>query len=184
MKTFIALTSSALGLLLGLALVVTPSVRAQPLEYNTNRPGSDFDSFDLQYPRPEMCRDACMNNTACQAFTYVNPGVQGPSARCWLKGAVPMARQEPCCVSGVKGAAGDLSQTFSSPRIGGMLVDRCLYWAQQCDEPAASAFCRSRGLSRAVDWAWDYTAPTRVQGSGQVCSDPSSCGGFSSITCE
>lgn len=169
-----------LASILAAALVAVLPVQAQPLEYNINRPGSDIQSFDLQRPSPELCRDACNGNADCRAFTYVNPGVQGPSARCWLKGSVPEAIQSSCCVSGVKRAL----PTFSPPMINGMRVDRCLYWAQQCDEPAASAFCRSQGWSRASNWAWEYTMPTRVQGSGQVCSIPGGCGGFTFITCQ
>jgi 1-phosphatidylinositol phosphodiesterase len=79
-----------------------PPVASGPFEYNVDRPGYDFQNFDLPQPRPELCRDACMRAGQCQAFTYVNPGVQGPSARCWLKISVPQAMPNDCCVSGVK----------------------------------------------------------------------------------
>jgi hypothetical protein len=72
------------------------------LEINIDRPGSDYRSFDLASPQPEVCRDTCLMEPQCVAFTYVNPGVQGPSARCWLKNAVPQATPNTCCVSGVK----------------------------------------------------------------------------------
>jgi hypothetical protein len=74
------------------------------------------------------------------------------------------------------------AQTFSNPTTQGHRVDRCLNWAQQCDEPAASAWCRTQGYSRATDWKWDYVKPTYVLGDGQVC-DEDYCGGFSTITC-
>jgi hypothetical protein len=74
------------------------------LEVNVERPGSDYRSFDLAAPRPEECRDTCMVEPRCFAFTYVNPGVQGPNARCWLKNAIPTATPNACCVSGVKHA--------------------------------------------------------------------------------
>jgi hypothetical protein len=74
------------------------------LELNIDRPGSDYRSFDLVTPSPEQCRDTCMVEPQCVAFTYVNPGVQGPSARCWLKSAVPNATPNNCCISGVKNA--------------------------------------------------------------------------------
>jgi len=73
------------------------------LEMNVDRPGSDYRNFDLPQPRPEDCRDACLADAPCVAFTYVNPGVQGPSPRCWLKNSVPASRYSDCCVSGVKG---------------------------------------------------------------------------------
>ena len=47
-----------------------------------------------------------MRDARCVAFTYVNPNVQGPNARCWLKNAVPNPVANPCCTSGVKGERG------------------------------------------------------------------------------
>ncbi len=75
------------------------------MEFDTDRPGSDFHNFDLAAPSPEICRDTCASDGRCVAYTYVRPGVQGPSARCWLKNAVPNAVSNGCCVSGVKGYA-------------------------------------------------------------------------------
>jgi len=71
-------------------------------EPQTDRPGSDYRSFELRESRPELCRDACWGERQCRAFTYVRPGVQGPHARCGLKNAVPPARPNDCCLSGVK----------------------------------------------------------------------------------
>ena len=80
---------------------VAPAAAA-PFEMNVDRPGYDFQNFDLPQPRPELCREACLREQQCQAFTYVNPGVQGPSARCWLKMSVPPPTPSDCCISGVK----------------------------------------------------------------------------------
>jgi hypothetical protein len=80
-----------------------PSATAA-LEINVDRPGSDYRSFDLGSTRPEECRDTCLVEPQCVAFTYVQPRVQGPSARCWLKSAVPAPSPNACCVSGVKNA--------------------------------------------------------------------------------
>jgi 1-phosphatidylinositol phosphodiesterase len=74
-------------------------------EPDIDRAGSDYTSFDLQAPRPDVCRDRCLGEAQCRAFTYVNPGVQGPTARCWLKNSVPGSRPSDCCLSGVKTAA-------------------------------------------------------------------------------
>jgi len=70
------------------------------------------------------------------------------------------------------------------PSVSGMRVDRCLYWAQQCDQPAATRFCQSQGMSVAVNWAWEHDTPTYVLGDGRVCQAPNNCGGFSTITCQ
>jgi PAN domain len=72
------------------------------LEINIDRPGLDFQSFDLPSADPILCQRACWDNGACRAFTYVRPGVQGPSARCWLKNSVPNAVPNNCCVSGLR----------------------------------------------------------------------------------
>ncbi len=68
---------------------------------NTDRPGSDYSNFDLQGAYPSDCRDACLKDSRCLAWTYVKPGVQGPKARCWLKNAVPAEQPNQCCVSGI-----------------------------------------------------------------------------------
>ena len=72
------------------------------LEGNTDRPGMDYRSFDLPAADPKLCQSACAGEANCKAFTYVRPGVQGPSARCWLKSSVPNTVNNDCCVSGVK----------------------------------------------------------------------------------
>lgn len=72
------------------------------LQMNTNRPGQDYRNFDLPSPDPKACQAACMEDEKCRAWTYIKPGVQEPSARCWLKSGIPPAESAPCCVSGVK----------------------------------------------------------------------------------
>jgi hypothetical protein len=73
------------------------------LEFNINRQGSDYRDFDLAPGAgPEMCRQACEDESQCRAFTYVKAGVQGANPRCWLKNTVPQAYPDDRCVSGVK----------------------------------------------------------------------------------
>lgn len=72
------------------------------MEFNTDRPGGDFRSFDLREPCPEICREACYQDNSCVAYTYVKPGVKGPRARCFLKSRAPRPVSNPCCVSGIK----------------------------------------------------------------------------------
>jgi len=81
-------------------------VRAAPavaagMEAGTNRPGGDYRYFDLRAPDPQQCKAQCEVEQNCRAWTYVNPGLQGPAARCWLKNVVPAARADGCCVSGL-----------------------------------------------------------------------------------
>jgi hypothetical protein len=89
------------------ALVLAESLSAAPptpmlLEPGINRPGQDYRNFTLPKPDPGLCLAACDKEERCRAFTYVKPGLQGPSARCWLKHGIPASNQDECCVSGVK----------------------------------------------------------------------------------
>jgi hypothetical protein len=73
------------------------------MEFKTNRPGMNYRHFDLKEPLPERCRDACTKDKACQAYTYVRPGIHGARAHCWLKSGAPAPeRVSWYCVSGVK----------------------------------------------------------------------------------
>ena len=85
-------------------------------EMNVNRPGEDYQSFDLRRADPELCAKACEEEEKCEAYTYVKPGIQGDQARCWLKDGVPNARGSDCCVSGVKES--DLPQNLHVNRPG------------------------------------------------------------------
>mgnify|MGYP000854867016 FL=1 len=73
------------------------------MEIDTDRPGSNYKNFDLSSPNPCECRDGCNKDTACKAYTYVKPGIQGQNARCWLKNSVPGKVQNTDCISGTKG---------------------------------------------------------------------------------
>ncbi len=63
----------------------------------TNLPGQDYDSFDA--PSAQVCRNTCGGESRCQAYTWVKPGIQGPSGRCWLKHALPAIVKDACCDS-------------------------------------------------------------------------------------
>jgi hypothetical protein len=73
--------------------------RRSTFEPGVDRPGSDFSN--IQSEGPSECSYYCEEDAECRAWTYVNPGVQGPSARCYLKRGVPQTRGDSCCTSGV-----------------------------------------------------------------------------------
>jgi hypothetical protein len=82
---------------------------------------------------------------------------------------------------------------FDDPRTPrGNYVDRCLQWAQQCDDNnmgpggkhAAHALCWKMCYANAVDSKWSYKAPTEVIMGGQICNDPRGCGGIDYVICE
>jgi hypothetical protein len=72
---------------------------------------------------------------------------------------------------------------YTNPTIQGKRVDRCLTYGVNCDEPAATAWCRSKGFSRATSWALEVVSPTYIQESGQTC-DGFVCRGFTQIVCQ
>ncbi|NIP99631.1 MAG: hypothetical protein GWO19_03475 [Nitrospinaceae bacterium] len=70
------------------------------MERNMDRPGKDFRGFkNIQSAR--KCQDLCKGNRRCVAWTWVRPGLQGPTGRCWLKDSVPRRVRNECCVSGI-----------------------------------------------------------------------------------
>jgi len=75
------------------------------------------------------------------------------------------------------------SKTFVNPTINYMYVDRCLFWAKQCGQPAADKFCRIKGYQKAAEHKWVYKKPTLILGSDQVCNIQKGCGAFAKIRC-
>jgi len=71
------------------------------MEDGIDRPGSDYRSFDLAAPDPALCQATCRDEQQCVAWTFVKPGVQGESARCWLKNPQPVQVANECCISGI-----------------------------------------------------------------------------------
>jgi hypothetical protein len=90
------------AILFSITLLV-PSGYSQTTETNIDRPGMDYKNFNLPSPDPKLCQNSCQQDTACKAWTYVKPGVQGQYARCWLKSGVPSIVKNSSCISGVIG---------------------------------------------------------------------------------
>ncbi|HEY7370897.1 MAG TPA: PAN domain-containing protein [Polyangia bacterium] len=113
----IALFATATPFVAGCVVAAAPgpAYPAATLEWNVNRPGSDYRSFEMVTPSPETCQATCMNEPQCMAFTYMNPGVQGPNARCWLKSAAPPPINDGCCVSGTKYASAPPTPVAPAP---------------------------------------------------------------------
>jgi PAN domain/Trypsin len=97
---------------------VTSDVR-RGFEINVDRGGSDYRSFSITTPRPELCQAACEAESQCRAWTYVPPVPElskkdangrtimtlppKTDAICWLKNAIPAAAERLGMVSGRKG---------------------------------------------------------------------------------
>jgi len=77
--------------------------------------------------------------------------------------------------------------TFQSPMYGDLRLDACLRWAQNCGEPAATAWCKSKGLSRATEYPQENVGEqgigTRLIDTNQVCKEKF-CSSFVYIVCE
>jgi hypothetical protein len=63
-----------------------------------NLPGSDYANFNAD--SAFLCRNSCGGDSRCQAWTWVKPGIQGPSGHCWLKHSLPTIVKDKCCNSG------------------------------------------------------------------------------------
>ena len=74
------------------------------------------------------------------------------------------------------------SRTFIDPRVNGKLVDRCLHWGEDCEQPAADRFCRLKGFSGAATFEFANLRPTLVVGDDKVCNEDM-CQAFTTITC-
>ncbi len=72
-------------------------------ENGVDLPGNDYNSFFVD-GGSERCLAACQLDPKCKAFTWVQPGVQGAKAVCWLKSGVSAPVSNKNCVSGyIKG---------------------------------------------------------------------------------
>jgi hypothetical protein len=67
-------------------------------DLNVDRPGGDYNHFFMD--TPHHCLDACSSDPQCAAWSWVKPGIQGPSGVCWLKNTMPPAVDNSCCQSG------------------------------------------------------------------------------------
>lgn len=73
------------------------------LQFDIDRPGRDYKSFDLPYPDYKLCQDACQKDEKCKAWAYVKPYTkQGPMPKCWLKNVIPPAVKDSAVISGYK----------------------------------------------------------------------------------
>ena len=77
--------------------------RAAEVESGVNRIGSDYKDFEMVPTIAGFgpCKSACEFDEQCKSWTFVQSGVQGPKAHCWLKNSVPKATNDKCCVSGL-----------------------------------------------------------------------------------
>jgi hypothetical protein len=94
--------------LIALSACLGPATFAQDIQFEKDMDGlgADYRLFDVS-GGPEVCRDACLKDANCQAFTY-----RVSSPFCWLKSAGSNPKPNPGYISGVKRSAGGGSQNF------------------------------------------------------------------------
>jgi hypothetical protein len=66
----------------GMAPIAMTPPRSGAIESGTNRLGGDYTNRPLA--TAQQCQAACASEAQCKACTWVKPGIQGPSAKCWL----------------------------------------------------------------------------------------------------
>jgi hypothetical protein len=90
------------------AAVAIMAIAPAHAQSGTDRPGGDYARFVVPSGDPAMCAARCDREPRCRAWTFSYPGTVavggGTSATCWLKSEVKPRVENPCCVSGVKGA--------------------------------------------------------------------------------
>jgi hypothetical protein len=79
-----------------------PAIAPVTMQAGMDRMGGDYRGFALDQADPQLCRQACADDNACRSYTYVNPGLKGPQAMCFLKNTTPPATPNDCCTSGQK----------------------------------------------------------------------------------
>jgi hypothetical protein len=80
---------------------VTPNKPQITTEPNTDRYGSDYKCL-RGIDTPATCRNLCVGETECRAYTWVKPGAIEPDSICCLKNASPQPTRNDNCVSGTK----------------------------------------------------------------------------------
>lgn len=83
-------------------------VRTKTERYD--RPGSDMPFAGFSSLSWQDCRTSCEERSGCRSWTWVPPGVQGSSARCWVKNEIPWAKRD-----SLSGTNRMVSGTVASP---------------------------------------------------------------------
>lgn len=130
-------------------------------ETNINRGGSDYKNIVLAQANPDLCVAACAKEAACKAYTYVKPGVQGTSARCWLKSSVPGTSADNNCTSGVKSVAMEQARSFAITKWDGNCGggqrdwwdDMCMAWRHKMGDKGWEQWWNNFSLVRAQKFA-------------------------------
>ena len=137
-------------------------------EYDVDRRGEDLRWFALAAPMPELCENACANDSACWAYTYAEPGIFTDWAFCWLKKTAPAAAAKAGYISGVKGKGGLEDewdrQGEDLPSRGAGSEDECV---QRCRD---NARCWAATYDKNTHICWEKSAAPALTAKKDVVS--------------
>lgn len=134
-----------------LLLIAGALPQAASAQTGFDRPGGDYTNFVVRNGDPAVCAARCDREPRCRAWSFSYPRTAAREAICWLKKTVNAAKEDACCVSGVRGAAlveptgGPLE--FSIDRYGGDY--RSFEMAANADADACAKACQAEGRCRA-----------------------------------
>jgi PAN domain len=125
----------------------------------TNLPGSDYASFPAH--SAQVCQNTCGGESRCQAYTWVKPGIQGPSGMCWLKHSEPDIVKDQCCDSFTRRliTKADIRAEDKTDRPGLDYKHFSISGWQNCQ-----ASCAAEGICS----SWTYVRPG-IQGPTGMC---------------
>jgi hypothetical protein len=86
------------------AAVLALAVCVAHADVGFDRPGGDYDKFVVKSADPAECSARCERDARCRSWSFSYPRTTQVQSVCWLKNRVPPRVQNPCCVSGVRGA--------------------------------------------------------------------------------
>jgi serine protease len=82
-----------------------PSSSGTDVLVGLNLFGHDYRSFRTLNDNGAQCSTTCNSEAQCRGWSWVKPGVQGPSAMCWLKDSLPAANNDSNTNSGISAGA-------------------------------------------------------------------------------
>jgi hypothetical protein len=119
-----------------------------------DRPGGDYSNAPVRTGDPRSCAQRCERDNRCRAWSFSYPRTTAREATCWLKNTVTPAREDSCCVSGVRGAAVVEPNTgpreYSIDRHGGDY--KSLDVATDATGESCAKLCQADGKCRAFTY--------------------------------
>jgi PAN domain. len=139
------------------ALVLLAMAGAAHAQLGYDRNGGDYSTFTLRSGDPAACAQRCERDARCRAWSFSYPRTTHVQATCWLKNKVTPRVEDPCCVSGVRGAGvieprrGSIE--YSIDRFGGD------YRHFDVETDASGERCKSTCEGEKRCRAWTYVRP-------------------------